>query len=65
MEVPKHVGALQQLPSGGFAPQAGALARVTGHQGGRDGRVGLGAGVIRAEVDGHGGRDRGGHLVVL
>ena len=42
---------------GGLAPQGHR------HQGGRDGRVGLGAGVIRAEVDsGHGGRDRGVHL---
>ena len=44
---------------GGLAPQAGALARVTS---GRDGRVGLGAGVVRAEVDGGHGRDRGVHL---
>ena len=44
MEVPKQVG--------GLAPQTGAFARVTGTKAGRDGRVGLGAGVIWAEVDG-------------
>ena len=63
VEVPEHVGALQQLPGGRVRAPGGGVGQGHRHQGGRDGRVGLGAGVIRAEVDGgHGGRDRGVHL---
>ena len=56
MEVPKHVAALQELPGGGVGAPGRGVGKGHRHQGGRDGRVGLGAGVIRAEVDGGHGR---------
>ena len=60
MHVPKHVGAFEQLPGGRVGAPGGGVGQGHWHQGGRDGRVGLGAGVVGAEVDGgHGGRDRG------
>ena len=63
MEVPEHVGALQQLPGGRVGAPGRGVGQRHRHQCGRDGRVRLGARVIRAQVDGgHGGSDGRVHL---
>ena len=63
VQVPQHVGALQQLPGGRVRPPRRCIRQGHGHQSSCDGCVRLSAAVVAAEVNGaHSCSDGGVHL---